>query len=365
LECYACHAIWTPQCYGCHAKLDARNAGFDWVSEQDDETFAWSESRSYLRWETPVLGINAEGKVAPFIPGCQVIFTYINDTGGALMLNHVYTTVDGTSGIAHNPIQPHTISASARTCESCHTNKKTLGLGSGIYNLSAAGVDIDFELERIVDEEGVQIQATSHGGARPFNKTEQEKIGMVGVCIGCHDSYSDPIWENVTDAVGFAENSTTHNSIMGIALTTIPGYQPPMGDSGPLMVFMAVDGRDGSIHLKWNFSGHFDIDHYELYWSATEITNVSDLHPNSNTTDDSYAVEGLRANTTYYFAIIAVDDFGNRTGFAFSNAVPTQPPEEAVGEGVDEETDQIYLWSTMILIILLIVIAIIMVFRRD
>lgn len=205
LECYACHARWAPQCYGCHALQNIAKPSGDWINNMDtgDPTkagtkqnrqktsYSWSESRSYLRWETPVLGINNKGKVSPFIPGCQLILTQVDDKKN-LISNRVYTTVDGTSGLAHNQIQPHTISKEARTCVDCHASSKALGLGNGIYNIQANFPDgpapVEFELERIVDEDGVQLQATNHKGSRPFNKEEIRKISKVGVCLACHAS---------------------------------------------------------------------------------------------------------------------------------------------------------------------------------
>jgi len=206
LECYACHARWTPQCYGCHAKQDLRATGRDWIdpvgqsadpsktakkaaADASQIAYGWSETRSYLRWETPIVGINAtsEGnKVAPFIPGCQVFFTQIGVDGSAVVHNRVYTTTDGISGIAHNPIQPHTVSDRPRACEDCHNNPKALGLGTGTYDPAFNLLPIPFELERIVDETGVQLQATNHEGARPLNAAEQEAMQMNRLCTNCH-----------------------------------------------------------------------------------------------------------------------------------------------------------------------------------
>ena len=206
MECYACHGAWAPQCYGCHAKQDLGKTGRDWVdpvphptdpsktatkAQADASQIAkgWSENRSYLRWETPVFGINADSegnKVAPFVPGCQVIFTQIGADGAAIVHNKVFTAPDGNSGISQNPIQPHTITEKPRICEDCHNTDKALGLGSGIYDSFANGLNIDFELERIVDEEGNQIQTTNHVGARPFNKEEMDRMRMDTTCIICH-----------------------------------------------------------------------------------------------------------------------------------------------------------------------------------
>ncbi len=135
-----------------------------------------------MRWETPVLGINSEGMVSTFITGCQVIFIQLGKDGKAVESNKVFTTADGHSGIAHNPIRPYTMTRKARNCENCHSERKAMGLGTGFYISSANGVDIPFELERIVDEDGNQIQATSRDGARPLNKEELNRIFRVNSC---------------------------------------------------------------------------------------------------------------------------------------------------------------------------------------
>lgn len=204
MECSTCHAAWAPQCYGCHAKQDIGKPNGDWLDAEHSDisqlgkkanlkknAFSWNESRSYVRWENPALGINHRGKVSTFVPGCQVFLTQV-DGEKAIVSNKTYTTTDGTSGISHNPIQPHTMSKRSRTCEECHTNPKVLGLGSGNYDIERNFPDgkapIDFELERFVDEEGNQLQSTSHKGARPFNKEEMQRISKVGTCLACHGS---------------------------------------------------------------------------------------------------------------------------------------------------------------------------------
>ena len=102
-----------------------------------------------------------------------------------------------------------------RTCEDCHASRKAVGLGTGVYNSRANGLDIDFELERIVDEEGKQIQATNHVGARPFNKEEQENILRVNTCMSCHKYNNDAsFWKKVTDVTGFVKNDKKHKEMI-------------------------------------------------------------------------------------------------------------------------------------------------------
>ena len=161
MECYTCHASWTPQCYGCHVKIDysqrdkcpecdESKMGFDWVAagrthmkadhaadrgESNYDTIIpgkVSEERSYLRWEEPMLGVNGEGRVTPLAPGCQPSVTIIGEDGKPLLLNHIFKTQPGAEGggedgqlaIDMSPTQPHTTVLEARSCESCHASKR-------------------------------------------------------------------------------------------------------------------------------------------------------------------------------------------------------------------------------------------------
>lgn len=65
-------------------------------------------------------------------------------------------------------------------------SSKAMGLGSGIYDSKKNGLPIDFELERIVDENGKQLQETAREGARPFNKAELQRMDRSGTCVACH-----------------------------------------------------------------------------------------------------------------------------------------------------------------------------------
>lgn len=256
LECYTCHSGWAPQCYGCHAQQNISKPNGDWLTSKDGAAdksqaalkgnraktaYSWNETRSYVRWEDPVLGINHEGKVSPFVPGCQAIFTQVGgeNADGVKYDSHVFTTADGHSGLAQNPLVPHTTSAKARSCESCHASKKALGLGGGVYiSKKKNGLDIDFELERIVDEEGNQIQATSHYGARPFNKEEQQKIWRVNACLSCHsyESADKEAWDKVAKNIGKAPNDKLHN----IAIETIMNKAGFNAKDKPMMKDMMV-----------------------------------------------------------------------------------------------------------------------------
>lgn len=174
-ECYACDSAWVPQCYGCHVLADYTKSSFDWVAGERTAG-EFRETRGYLRWETPPLGINEEGKVSPFQPGCQMLMTYIDEQGHTVYHNGNYITAAGLSEISMNPVVPHTVRKVTWHRTDCHANTKAMGLGSGLYAPRRKDLPIHFEWERMVDEEGNQIQNTGAEGSRPFNKEELDRI---------------------------------------------------------------------------------------------------------------------------------------------------------------------------------------------
>lgn len=210
MECYACHGSWAPQCYGCHIEMDFSRPdpkAMDWVkfsneSRQGKEGLEAplgsparvTEKNSYMRWETPVLGINGEGRISPIIPGCQVVVTLKNRQGKITALNHVPENPlealaagqpDIPKALDMAPVQPHTSSRKARSCESCHSRPKTLGLGIDRFNTTGL---IPFDWSQVVSEEGGQLATvgTHWPKSRALNKAELDKILKTGTCLGCH-----------------------------------------------------------------------------------------------------------------------------------------------------------------------------------
>jgi hypothetical protein len=246
MECYACHSSWAPQCYGCHVKIDysggqtstdwvkagntrfpdGRTAESRWEETAPRQPGKISETRTYLRWEEPVLGMNGEGRVSPIIPGCQQITTVIGPDGQPLAVNRIWRTPpgmegggdEGQRGIDMSPAFPHTIRREARTCVSCHASSKALGYGlhDGRYMKKSADdlyvdlttvqgelitksakaqspavPDLPMDLSQVVTRDGKQVQTVgSHWPAsRPLDKAQRENMARVGVCISCHKDF--------------------------------------------------------------------------------------------------------------------------------------------------------------------------------
>lgn len=170
MECYTCHATWAPQIYGKHVKVDY-SAGKK--KSVDGEV---TKTRAYLRWEDPALCQNGEGRVSPTIPGEKADITVIGKNAKILLEKH---NSKNSNTIDMAPVQPHTIQKKARTCESCHSSNKALGLGIG-------GVKYDFS--KFIDENATQHITLGHRFklSAPLNKEQIDKLDRRGVCFSCH-----------------------------------------------------------------------------------------------------------------------------------------------------------------------------------
>ena len=241
MECYTCHATWAPQCYGCHVKVDYSKGkqNPDYLKASHDHDIHGTtggmrdlkkylvdgqvtETRSYLRWENPALAQNGEGRITPVIPGCQVTVTVVGKEGKTLLQNHIFKIPnvegagkEGQNAIDMAPVQPHTIQKEARSCESCHTSDKALGLGIGggklmenpskttIIDLMSAErkilphktdeqfpaiKNLKHDYSQFIDENGTQLMTVGHhfSLSQPLDKQQRSKLDRRGVCLSCH-----------------------------------------------------------------------------------------------------------------------------------------------------------------------------------
>ena len=272
MECYACHADWAPQCYGCHITVDYSKGktDVDWIKTANERAanglsadYALgtnglksegkvSETRSYLRWETPILGINGEGRVSPLMPGCQVITTVIDKDGKTIVNNETWMTPEG-KGLDHAAVQPHTTGRQARSCESCHNNPKTLGYGiedgrflkgydKGFvvdmttatgqtipeqYKVQSPAIPtVDHDLSQIVTRDGKQLVTVgSHWPlTSPLPNGMRAKMERTGLCMGCHQNMlKKDIWAKV-NSPAFVDNEQ-HRAVMDKAIHSLAGQK--------------------------------------------------------------------------------------------------------------------------------------------
>jgi hypothetical protein len=199
LECYACHSERTTQCYACHIVRDDRQSSpVDWVLGVGEGRTAepsvgrWTGRNLMQQWDEPVLGYNRRNRIAPFMPGGQAILTHIDAQGKEVVSNGTVETSAGLYGFSMSPVQPHNITLESRTCTSCHSSKRALGLGGDLMDLKALGLPLNFSPDRIVDEEGFRIQDSAHDGVRPFDRDDLANVFRTGACITCHEDAAGP-----------------------------------------------------------------------------------------------------------------------------------------------------------------------------
>lgn len=241
MECYACHASWAPQCYGCHVKYDMTAQGTDWALSainRDRRTGKQTvtktpgdivvENVGFIRWERPILGVNYKGRVSPLVPGCQVLWTFVDEKGVLRDVNRTFQTSDGLQSPTLAPLQPHSISDVARTCESCHTDPKALGYGEAKSRTSAllrgdtppfadqgAGLlgdipsskrakpqipaipSFPYSWDQLVTRSGKQVQNMPLPQDRPFSRAQRDVAEREGLCVACHRHYNTDTWDRV------------------------------------------------------------------------------------------------------------------------------------------------------------------------
>ncbi|MEN8189078.1 MAG: hypothetical protein ABFS19_04475 [Thermodesulfobacteriota bacterium] len=201
VTCEACHSTWVPQCYGCHAKRDESEVHLDKLTLKETPGM-WEEGRSYIRYEKPMLAV-WDKEVVIVTPGCQDIVTILDKDGNI---------ESGFNRFTMAAINPHTTQAKGRECVDCHASTKTVGLGEGTLSIKDGkyhftpldqGVDTlvgqTVGFDSFVTIDGEPLQHTSRDDLRPFNGEELKKILRVGVCVGCHDRYDDPIWKDYSE----------------------------------------------------------------------------------------------------------------------------------------------------------------------
>lgn len=276
LECYACHSTWAPQCFGCHVQYDIRKNGTDWVlsaKQHDSQTGRQTETktpgditfenRSFMRWESPILGVNFRGKVSPLVPGCQVVWTFTDEEGKTHQLNAINTTSDGLPAPTLAPLQPHANTLVARTCEDCHANPKAIGYGTAksrsagildgegpLFANNATGVKGDipgaatgvnqvpgipgfpYAWDQLVTRSGKQVQNMPLPADRPLNAAQRDLAEREGTCVACHQYYGTPAWEQVRAQLstilgeqGRALTPSRHDQALVQALKALAGIR--------------------------------------------------------------------------------------------------------------------------------------------
>jgi hypothetical protein len=138
LECYACHSAWVPNCFGCHFERDERQMGQNLITREWEVGKVSTNNKVFEALRAFWMGSNKEGRVAPYIVGCHPIADVTAPDGSKILDFKMPETANGRSGLALQPVNPHSVRAGGevRTCVECHRSPPALGLGTGSYSLA-------------------------------------------------------------------------------------------------------------------------------------------------------------------------------------------------------------------------------------
>lgn len=170
LSCEACHTQWAPQCYGCHLRYSEKGRQWDHMQRRGTPG-RWHQKRWDIRRDLPTLGVTAEDKVSPFIPG--MILTMEHPDWDGPMFRRFFAATS-----------PHTVGKS-RSCVSCHRSSLALGLGRGRLTRSAGAWSFEPASESAQDglpaDAWTSLKAVRTGrgtrpGERSLTQAEMERI---------------------------------------------------------------------------------------------------------------------------------------------------------------------------------------------
>ena len=158
LTCDACHAAWAPQCFGCHVDYDPDTPQWDHL-DQRETTGEWRERRWDIRNEAAPLGHRPDGRIGLFVPGMIMTLEHPD-----------LATPEFIRRFA--PLHPHT-SGPSRTCEDCHREPRSLGLGRGTLAAGNDGLSFAPAGHRLQD--GLPADGWASLDAEPEHESGRER----------------------------------------------------------------------------------------------------------------------------------------------------------------------------------------------
>lgn len=197
LGCQACHSPLMPQCYGCHVTLHPDETQADLLLGRETPG-RWRERLDYSRLLGPALGLRGGKRVVPFSP-CQVFASTLGRDGAPVVPL-------ARARMAMTSFDPHSTRLRSRTCQDCHQDTRTLGLGAaslpdggGPRPASTGRAPAPgglAPLEVFVTPDGRAVQDFPGPGDRPLNGGELAAVLGVAPCLPCHGDYDDPVYRD-------------------------------------------------------------------------------------------------------------------------------------------------------------------------
>ena len=114
------------------------------------------------------------------------------------------------------------------------------------------------------------------------------------------------------------------SNLSNVLQVTVPYPSPPAAITGVELNDVGAD-QGGVLELSWNHSQD-DFTNYEVYLETSQFSSISGLNPlmNISSTLNSTVLSNLIDGQEYWAAVVAVDQYGNKTT-AVTSVGPAYP----------------------------------------
>ncbi len=194
LSCQSCHSAWAPRCTECHTTYEPRGSDVDHLAGVL-RAGHWREVAGGNGFGPPVLALDGNGKISPFIEGMRL---------------HVDGVTPAVERTLWAPLDPHTTGRS-RACADCHP----------------AG-----DLGAVYPAQG----EVTRPRARVLDAGERARVAAVGRCVPCHGRWEDPIYRDFQASAASAVRAGTTCDLLAQRGPTVRGPNPPEPSLAPTTV---------------------------------------------------------------------------------------------------------------------------------
>ncbi len=181
LECYTCHAAWSPNFFGFQFERQEQFTQLDMMSGERTIGRVNTQEKVFATMRGLYLGFNSDKMIAPYLVGFSSMGS-VSDAQGKTVLDQVMpVTGAGMSGMTLIHHQLHTTRKVARDCVDCHRNPVALGLGSPNANFHLARNFFFVGSSRGMDVFGIDRKKLSD--STPLANVPE--LGVVDIALEC------------------------------------------------------------------------------------------------------------------------------------------------------------------------------------
>jgi hypothetical protein len=181
LECYTCHAGWSPNFFGFHFDRNEMFEQLDMMSGERTIGRVNTQEKVFATMRGLYLGFNTDRMIAPYMVGFSSMGSVYDEQGKPVLDQVMPVTAAGLSGMTLIHHQLHTTRKTARSCQDCHRNPTALGLGSPNANFELGRNVLFIGSTRGLDVFGLDRKGL--GDSTPLANLPE--LGVVDVALKC------------------------------------------------------------------------------------------------------------------------------------------------------------------------------------